>query len=102
MRGHIHVFAYVKLLAGPPFPRILKNKQMKRSQKGVNFPLFKNGSFPNEEKVILFRLILGETFTDTGHSTDFKTAIYNYEQEFVSDSDDNFSTRVKKIDNLNF
>jgi len=37
---------------------------------------------------------LGETFTDSGPSTDFDYVIYNYVEEFVSGfdySDDNFS-----------
>jgi hypothetical protein len=31
-----------------------------------------------EEKANLFRSILGETFTDSGPSTDFESVIYNY------------------------
>ena len=48
----------------------------------------------DEEKANLFRSILGETFTDSGPSTDFESVIYNYVEEFVSGfdySDDNFS-----------
>ena len=46
------------------------------------------------EKANLFRSILGETFTDSGPSTDFESVIYNYVEEFVSGfdySDENFS-----------
>ena len=48
----------------------------------------------DEEKANLFRSILGETFTDSGPSTDFESVIYNYVEEFVSGfdySDENFS-----------
>ena len=48
----------------------------------------------DEEKANLFRSILGETFTDSGPSTDFESTIYNYVEEFVSNfdySDENFS-----------
>ena len=48
----------------------------------------------DEEKANLFRSILGETFTDSGPSTDFESPIYNYVEEFVSNfdySDENFS-----------
>jgi hypothetical protein len=47
----------------------------------------------DEEKAYLFRSILGETFTDSGPSTDFESTIYNYVEEFVSNdySDENFS-----------
>jgi hypothetical protein len=47
----------------------------------------------DEEKANLFRSILGETFTDSGPSTDFESTIYNYVEEFVSNfdySDENF------------
>jgi hypothetical protein len=48
----------------------------------------------DEEKANLFRSILGETFTDSGPTTDFESVIYNYVEEFVSNfdySDENFS-----------
>jgi hypothetical protein len=48
----------------------------------------------DEEKANLFRSILGETFTDSGPSTDFESVIYNYVEEFVSNFDyidENFS-----------
>ena len=47
----------------------------------------------DEEKANLFRTILGETFTDSGPSTDFENVIYNYVEEFVSSfdyTDDNY------------
>ena len=47
----------------------------------------------DEEKANLFRSILGETFTDSGPSTDFEKVIYNYVEEFISSfdyTDDNY------------
>ena len=48
----------------------------------------------DEEKAGLFRAVLGETFTDSGPSTDFDAVIYNYVENFVSNfdySDDQYS-----------
>ena len=36
----------------------------------------------DEEKAGLFRAVLGETFTDSGPSTDFDAVIYNYMENF--------------------
>ncbi len=55
------------------------------------------------EKANLFRSISGETFTDSGPSTDFENIIYNYVEKFVSSfdyTDDNYPkvTFVEMVD----
>ena len=48
----------------------------------------------DEEKAELFRSVLGETFTDSGPSSDFDSVTYNYVEDFVSKidyTDDNYN-----------